>query len=240
MKREATITRNEVICAQYNSGVSISDLCSEFSLSEVSIRVTLREGGCALPNSSRKFTDDELRTLLDSGMRTNECARALHVASATVSARLRKLGIRFGSGTVTEDEVKTMLALREEEGLTNAQISARVGKSYATVIAKIGPQPDVITDISSKYRNELIRIRNERRAAAKLAMAQLREEEAKRAEEAARMAEIARVEKENEILAFLSTCGIQPESFRIESAEAGSQFISNLCVKAYEKYGMPV
>lgn len=236
MKREHISGRNELIVNLYKSGKGIEDLVSMFALSKSRISNILNENGIKL--TLKKFTDEQLIEAHKAGKTITECARAFNVATPSICARVRRLGLKFDSHFVSKEDVHKMLALRED-GLSNAQIADRVGYSYQTVYAHIGPQPEEITKNSIKYAAQLTSLRNHRRHAAKSAMILKRKEEArlaelarieaerKAAEEAARREEEARVSCETSIREILVACGL-PSEIHIETSAQGNAILANM------------
>lgn len=68
-----------------------------------------------------------------------------------------------GNFATREEETQRMLDLRHKEAMTNPEISAKIGVSYANVLKRIGPMPKELLEMSYALRGERIVRRNQAR-----------------------------------------------------------------------------
>lgn len=245
MKRAYTIERNELICDLFRKGKTIPELCESFHLGCASVKNILKENGINTCECECSLRGELItRLLLEGEMGREEIARTAGVAKGAVAYYVKKLGLPKHYSCVTKQEIDSMLQARTEQGLSNAEIAERHGRSVITVNRHIGKQPAEISRIFRIAGIRKKRADNAAHAKARRYWEHAAFEEKRKAEELARIEaeriereriEALRAAKEAEIRELLSSLGIPSENFTIDSVESGDAFLNNLITRATEK-----
>lgn len=235
MNRTLAKGRNELVVKLYNAGKSPEKIAEIVGCCADNVYRILRSSGVKF--RYRKFTDEQLESLLNEGKSKSECSRILGVNPNTIYRRTKRIENPVRN-YINESEIACMLRLREN-GYANEQIAQRMGLTARSVRNHIGNQPAEITSASKVYAHAVHKLNIQRRDSAKMAMIRRKQEEERieaerrAAEEAARREKEALEKNKREIFDTFLSIGFPQElatsaSSTIETAAQGAAILANM------------